>query len=133
MFNKAKTTLSGPIGTLIGAGTVIVGELRFSGGARIDGTVKGNVIAEPGTPSSIFVSESGHIVGEVRAQQVVVNGQIEGPIEAGELLDLQPKAQISGDITYRALEIHHGAVIQGRLIHQGGEKPGLKLAVSREA
>jgi cytoskeletal protein CcmA (bactofilin family) len=47
------------------------------------------------------------------------------------LLELQPKARITGDVHYHGLEIHQGAVVEGRLIYAaaGGEgRPALKLA-----
>ena len=53
-----------------------------------------------------------------------------GPVFAGELLELQPKARIEGDVRYKALEMHQGAIISGHLKPLDGseEKPLLKLA-----
>ncbi len=56
-----------------------------------------------------------------------------GPVHAVELLELQPKAKIEGDVAYKALEMHQGAVIFGQLRptnHEGGDKPLLKLAAN---
>lgn len=133
MFTKTKSAVNGPIDTLIGANTVIEGHLRFRGGARIDGKVKGSVTAEEGQPSMLVLSESGRIEGPVRVAQLVINGRIEGAIQADELIDLQPKAHVVGDVRYKALEMHHGAVIEGTLTHLESARPGLKLAVSRDA
>jgi cytoskeletal protein CcmA (bactofilin family) len=68
--------------------------------------------------------------GEVHAAHLVVSGTVNGPIHASQLLELQPKARITGDVYYRALEIHHGAVDEGRLIYTAGAeaRPALKLA-----
>ena len=44
MFSN-KTNKASPIDSLIGAGTVITGDVQFTGGLRIDGTVKGNIKA----------------------------------------------------------------------------------------
>jgi len=48
------------------------------------------------------------------------------------LLELQSHAQVSGDVQYNTIEIHLGAVIQGRLVHQAAtaRTVGLKLASS---
>ena len=62
---------------------------------------------------------------------MIINGQVLGPVHAGELLELQPKAQITGNVHYKALEMHQGAVIAGQLIPMAvlvEEKPPLKLA-----
>ncbi len=118
------------IGTLIGNGTTIEGNLSYTGGLRIDGTVKGDVRCANSDPCMVVVSEMGHIEGEVHAAHLVVSGRITGPVHISELLELQPKARITGDVHYRAIEIHQGAVVEGRLIYQSSDKrpATLKLA-----
>jgi cytoskeletal protein CcmA (bactofilin family) len=128
MFGWKKTP---PIRTLIGEGTVITGEVRFSDGLRIDGEVHGNVTCIGDTRSLLVVSEKARIRGKVRAGHVIINGQIEGPVEAEDLLELQPKARIVGDVRYEALEMHQGATIDGELRPlKQDDRPGLKLAAS---
>ncbi len=131
MFGRAKSG-QGPIETLIGAATVVEGDLRFKGGLRIDGEVRGNVIAIDGAPSMVVLSARARVVGSVRAASVMVNGTIEGPVQADELIEVQPEARVRGDIRYRTIEIHQGAVIEGALAQLEAERPGLKLAASKE-
>lgn len=130
MFGNKPTAAQKTIGTLIGAGTVIEGNISYSGGLRIDGSVKGDVRCGNGDACMVVVSEHGQVEGEIHAAHLVVAGRIIGPLHVGELLELQPKARVSGDVHYRALEMHNGAVVEGRLIYQaGGEnRPALKLA-----
>jgi len=104
-----------PIKSLIASGTVISGGIAFSDGLRVDGRVNGDLIAERSSPSLLVISESAVVVGQVRADHVIVNGVIQGPVLAAGLLELQPKAKIEGDIAYKALEMHQGAVISGQL------------------
>jgi cytoskeletal protein CcmA (bactofilin family) len=122
------------IASLVGAGSTFVGDLTFAGGLRIDGTVRGSVRCVGGEGSGMLViSEKGVVEGEVRAAHLVVAGSITGPVYTTEMVELQPKARIVGDVHYRALEIHHGAVVEGRLMHESGAqdgKGGLKLAVA---
>ena len=120
---KAKNTIDSLIGTL----TTIEGNLRFKGGLRVDGHVKGNLIAEPMENSMLVISEQATVEGEVRAEHVVVDGAITGPVYCSELLELQPKARITGDVHYKALEMHGGALVSGKLTHQDAEQV-LKLA-----
>ena len=131
MFGRAKSA-QGPIETLIGAATVVEGNLRFKGGLRIDGEVRGSVIAIDGEPSMVVLSARARVVGSVRAANVMVNGTIEGPVQADELIEVQPEARVRGDIRYRTIEIHQGAVIEGALAQLESERPGLKLAASKE-
>lgn len=103
-----------PIHTLVGEGTVIKGELLFSAGLRIDGEVVGDVMAT-GERSILVISEKARVCGKVKAGHVIINGMVQGPVEATELLELQPKARIQGDVRYEALEMHQGATIEGGL------------------
>lgn len=128
MFAKKKQPA---IRTLIGEGTLIRGELRFSDGLRIDGEVQGDVVAADDVHSILVISEKARIVGKVRAAHVIINGAVEGPIVADELLELQPKAVIVGDVTYEVLEMHQGATVHGELRPmKAQEKPALKLAAN---
>jgi len=56
---------------------------------------------------------------------------------ARNLLELQPKARVTGDVTYRILEMHQGALVAGKLFPlvaspQVEEKPTLKLAANNQ-
>lgn len=120
----------GTIDSLIGISTRIEGNVRFQGGLRIDGQVKGNVVAEGDEPCMLVISEHAKVEGEVRAAHVVVNGEIVGPVYSTELLELQPRARITGDVNYKALEMHTGALVAGKLTHDQVGEPVLKLALS---
>ncbi|MGY4830872.1 bactofilin family protein [Sphaerotilaceae bacterium SBD11-9] len=129
MFAKKKQP---PIRTLIGEGTVIRGELVFTDGLRIDGEVQGDVVAGTMENSILVISEKARVVGQVKAGHVIINGHVTGPVQAGALLELQPKAVIVGDVKYEALEMHQGATIEGELRPlKAEEKPAMiKLAAS---
>ncbi|MDY7573468.1 polymer-forming cytoskeletal protein [Actimicrobium sp. CCI2.3] len=121
---KSKSTID----SLIGISTSIVGDVHFKGGLRIDGQVKGNVIASETETSILVISEQAKIEGDVRVAHLVVNGEIKGQVFSSELLELQPKARITGDVYYKALEMHGGAVVSGKLTHDLAGEPLLKLA-----
>ena len=118
------------IDSLIGQSTSIEGDLHFKGGLRIDGKVKGNVIADEGQTSLLVISENARVEGEVRVSHLIVNGEIVGPVYSADLLELQPKARIAGDVHYKALEMHGGALVSGQLTHESVGEPVLKLAAS---
>ncbi len=128
MFGKQKQP---PIRTLIGEGTVITGELRFTDGLRIDGEVIGDVIAPGDGYSILVISEKARVTGKVIAGHVIINGTVIGPLHSSALLELQPKARITGDVRYEVLEMHQGATIDGELRPiKADEKPSLKLAAA---
>jgi cytoskeletal protein CcmA (bactofilin family) len=121
-----------PIKSLIAHGTRVEGNLNFTEGLRVDGEVVGDVRAASDEPSMLVISEAAVVQGQIQADHVIVNGIVRGPVHAAELLELQPKARIEGDVSYRALEMHQGAVISGQLkpLEAGEEKPLLKLAAN---
>ena len=131
MFGNKKAGV-GPIESLIGSGTVVEGNIRFKGGLRIDGEVLGSVSAADGGGGALVVSELGRVRVPVHANHLVVNGAIEGPVQADEVLELQPKAKILGNVRYRSLEMHPGAIIEGALAPLDNDRPALKLAVNKD-
>lgn len=125
MFNKKRGKPQNRIETLIGAGTVIDGDICFDGGMRIDGLVNGNVKASPGKPSTLILSEHGHICGDVTAGHLYINGKVRGTVVSDAYLELHASAHVCGDVHYRMLEIQVGGVLEGRLVHSDsadGEK-----------
>jgi len=123
-----------PIRSLVGEGMVVSGELRFAEGLRIDGEVHGDVVAVGDGRSILVISERARVHGKVKASHVIINGEIHGPVFSDELLELQPKARIVGDVRYEILEMHPGALIDGELKPlKSAEKPALKLAASNDA
>lgn len=132
MFGKKTDNKpQGRIDSLIGAGTVVEGNIRFSGGLRIDGEVKGSVeAAEGATSSTLVLSEQARVEGSVTVAHLVSNGTVVGPVTVSESLEMQSRARIVGDVDYALIEMHQGAVIEGRLVHRGAKSVELKLAAS---
>jgi cytoskeletal protein CcmA (bactofilin family) len=114
--NKDSAKPQNRIDSLVGAGTKVDGHMQFSGGLRVDGIVHGNVTCVGDQPGVLVISENAEVVGEIRVNHVIINGRVNGPIHAAESLDLQSKAQVTGDVHYRRLEIHGGAVVQGMMV-----------------
>ncbi len=105
------------IDSLIGLGTKVSGDIHFTGGLRIDGEVKGSVIADSAKASTLVLSEHAKVDGEISVTHLVVNGAVTGPIQASEYLELQNKAKVIGDVRYKTLEIQLGAIVEGKLVH----------------
>ncbi len=129
MLSRKSSAQTGPdskpvdtIDTLVGQKSVFKGDLEFSGGLRIDGKVKGNVIATDDSSSTMVLSELGEVEGNVTVPHVIVNGTIKGNISSGGRVELQAKAQIIGDVHYRAVEVELGATVNGNLVCDPGTK-----------
>lgn len=131
MFSKKSNKPMGRIDSLIGAGTKVVGDVTFEGGLRVDGEIKGNVLSASGEQhSSLVVSEHARIEGEINVSHLVINGTVIGPVFSSELLELQSHARVTGDVQYNTIEIHLGAVVQGRLVHQGATAKTIELKLA---
>lgn len=117
MFSTIRKKPQNRIDTLIGAGTVIDGDIDFNGGLRIDGCINGNVNETGAKPGMLVLSEHGRIEGAINVSHAVINGTVLGPVRAKEYVELQSKSMVTGDVCYKTLEMHIGAVIEGRLIH----------------
>jgi cytoskeletal protein CcmA (bactofilin family) len=131
MFGKKNPTA---IKTLIAQGTRIQGDLEFEDGMRVDGEVHGAISASSDGGSMLVISEGAVVEGGLTADHVIINGTVKGPVEARDVLELQAKARIEGDVQYAALEMHHGATILGQLrpleaLGDGGKKV-VKLAAT---
>jgi cytoskeletal protein CcmA (bactofilin family) len=108
--------------SLIARGTVIQGDVRFSGALHLEGRIVGSIHAEE--QGAVFtLSESGIVEGEIRVPHAIINGYVRGDIHAAERLELATEARITGDVQYRSLEMAAGAQVNGRMSHQATETP----------
>ena len=118
MFGKKKGFNAARIDTLVGQGTEINGDLVFSGGLHVDGTIKGNVAAEEGSTALLILSEFGKIEGKVTVPNMVLNGEIIGDVFGSTRVELAPKARVKGSVYYNLIEMAIGAEVNGGLVHE---------------
>lgn len=124
MFLKNRQKPNSRIDTLIGAETSITGDIHFSGGLRVDGCVRGDVSESGGKPGTLVLSEHGRIEGAINASHAVINGAVVGPVSARAYVELQAKSRVTGDVCYKVLEMHMGAVVEGKLVYMNEPAPG---------
>ena len=120
MFGSNKSNRDGHlvVDALIGAQVVIRGDVEFSGGLYVEGTILGKVIAQEGaTTATLTLAEQGSIEGEIRAHVVVLSGRLDGDVHASERVELAGNARVLGNIHYKVVEMAAGAAISGRLLH----------------
>lgn len=116
MFGKGKNKKTARIDTLIGAHSEVVGDVTFSGGLHIDGTVKGNIVGND-KMSLVQLSEEGTIEGEVKAPFVTLNGVVIGDVHGYEHVELSSKARVTGNVYYGLIEMEIGTEVNGQLVH----------------
>ncbi len=95
MLGKSNEKPCNTIDTLIGAKADLKGDISFSGGLRVD--------------------------GKVTVPHMIINGRINGNVHCSERIELQPKAEVNGDVHYKVIEMALGAAINGNLVHETGQ------------
>jgi len=117
MFNKNDRSNS-PTGkssegvssiNLIGAGTVVEGDIKSSGDIRIDGTVYGSVFSK----AKVVIGSTGLVEGKINSANSDISGSVKGKTNVSELLFLKSTAKVSGDIVTGKLVVEVGATFTG--------------------
>ncbi len=116
MFSK-KRVKSAQIDTLIGQNTVVTGDIHFSNGLHIEGTLNGNLIAEDHDKAVLIISEKGVVNGDVNASAVIINGKVKGNVSSSTTLEMAQHAKVTGNVHYNLLEMEVGAEVNGSLNH----------------
>ncbi len=116
MWGKKNKPKNSSVKTLISRQTEVLGDIKFSEGMYIEGTIKGNVIAE-GDGSLLILNEYGTIEGEVRVPYVKLNGVVIGDVFGSEHVELMSKSRITGNVYYNLIEMAIGAEVNGKLVH----------------
>lgn len=96
-------------------GTTIEGQIVSDSNIRIDGRVKGTIVAK----GRLVVGPKGQIDGEVTCNNADVEGEINGQITVKELLSLKSTAKITADVVTGKLAVEPPATITGN-ISMGG-------------
>lgn len=134
MFSKKPGKTQSRIGSLIGVGTRINGNIVFVGGLRIDGEIKGDVSTPHDQDGTLVVGEQARIDGKLTAPHLLINGTLSGPTISTEFVELQSHARVTGNIYYKGIAMHPGAAVDGKLVHCKSTNSGeLELVYNRAA
>ena len=104
-----KKTENTAVVNMIGAGTIINGDVQSKGDIRVDGTLKGSVTTE----GKVVLGKEGVIEGDVVCKNADVSGILKAKITVSQLLSLKTSAKLNGDITTNKLSIEPGAEFTG--------------------
>ena len=121
------------VDTIIGPNTELLGDVRFAGELVIEGTVRGNVVADDDTGSLLALSDNGTIEGEIRVPNIILNGMVIGDVHARDQIELASKARVTGNVYYNKIELAMGAEVNGSLVHGVDDyPPALQLEHDQE-
>lgn len=102
-------SLPNAIRSIIGQDMTIVGDLSFKSKIQIDGKIKGNL-----TGTSLVVSETGRIIGNVLTESLVCYGQVDGDLTVGKLF-LKKTGIINGRVETSDLSVESGGRLNGEI------------------
>ena len=105
----SKNRNDGRLDTVIGPETNVRGDLRVTGGVRLDGQVEGRM----DVTETLFTGPKSLLKGDVNCRSAVIAGRIEGDIYAAEGVELQTGAQVFGNIICKGLVIQPDCLFQG--------------------
>ena len=94
---------------MLGAGTIITGDIVSKGDIRVDGTLKGSV----NTEGRLVLGREGVIEGDVICKDADISGTIKAKITVSQLLSLKTTAKLNGDIITDKLSVEPGATFSG--------------------
>lgn len=125
MFSPKSKSLQGEVTgsgtTIIGAGTVIKGDIESNGDIRIDGTLVGNITST----AKILIGTEGVVQGDMNGEQADILGNVSGKIKIIDLLQLRGNASVKGDIYAGKLQIEPSVTFNGQC-HMGANVVDIK-------
>jgi cytoskeletal protein CcmA (bactofilin family) len=105
---STKTTViesSNALNSLV-KGTTVEGTITSENDIRVDGIIKGILNCK----AKVIIGPTGHIDGEVKCQNAVIEGKFTGKLRVTELLSVKETAEVLGDVTTGKLLVQSGAI-----------------------
>ncbi len=106
--------------TVIAASILVEGALSGSGQMLVGGRVRGSIDGG----DEVVIAPGGRVDARVHGRVVMVAGQIVGDITADEKIELEPTAQVDGDMTAPRILIRDGATFRGKVNMRTPESRG---------
>jgi len=103
--------------TVITVATVINGEIQGQGDLNLEGQLTGNI----DIAGLLFVGKNGSFNGEASAENMIIEGRVEGQIKANTKIEIRSSGHIQGNITCQQIVIAEGAFLDGKVKTRKGK------------
>ena len=101
----------GGVESVIAAGTKFKGTMSGQAGARISGSLEGDI----GSEQLVWVEKKGRVDGNIRSPFVIVEGELYGNIESAEHVELRTEGRVTGNIETVIIAVAEGCVFNGEI------------------
>jgi cytoskeletal protein CcmA (bactofilin family) len=88
----------------------IVGDIQGNEDIHLEGRFKGTIKIS----GNIFIGQTGVVEADVEADNIIIQGKINGNVVARQQLQIQSLGQLIGDCSAQSIDIKEGAVFEGR-------------------
>jgi cytoskeletal protein CcmA (bactofilin family) len=106
-FKKGKA--AGESVSLLGEGSELVGEISFTDGLLVNGSIQGKVRSE----ATLEIGPRGKVDAEVTVRKMLIKGEFRGVIRASDRVEIYKDGRVLGDIYSPCLIIEAGALFDG--------------------
>lgn len=112
MLKKQTEQANAKINSIIGADMIIEGNIKAKDSIRVEGSVTGNVETE----GALIISASGKVKGNVKGNNIIVGGVLEGDLACGGKTEVVSTGKVIGNMHTRSLIVDENAVFQGQCV-----------------
>ena len=99
---------------VVGEGVALEGKIDNAKDTNISGQYSGSISSD-----SLHISKGGKLKGDIKTQDIIIDGNFSGDIRAEKTLLVNSSGKIKGNFEYSNLEVKFGAVIEGMIKHSG--------------
>ena len=96
--------------SVIAAELTIEGKIEGAGHVRIAGRFKGDIHVE----GNLTIEQGAHLAGELRADTIIISGELQGNIQAASHVELMESGTITGDVKAGSLTVAKGSRMRGK-------------------
>ena len=123
---KVRSRAAVELETIVGANTSMKGDVRSSGGLRIDGDFEGTI----DIAGNLIVGEKAQVVADVSAHNVQVQGVLQGDVKA-KRLEILDSGKLWGNISVDSFVLDDGGFYQGQShMHSDAQPPLLESSLA---
>ena len=95
----------------IAAGTELRGNLTCGSDLHLEGRCTGEIVVRGG----VTIGAGACLEGPLRARTVAVSGEVHGPVQAEEWIEVRRGGSVAGDLSSACVVLAEGSDLHGRI------------------